>query len=87
MTIKAIAIKGANSSKVGEFTYTVGTENPPQDVTVSNPVASPVAGAVAKGTKISLTSATEEAKIYYTTDKTEPTKESELYKEPILVTE
>lgn len=87
VTIKAIAIKGENSSKVGEFTYTVGDVNPPQDVTVSNPVASPPAGAVAKGTKISLTSATEEAKIYYTTDKSEPTTESELYKEPILITE
>lgn len=87
VTIKAIAIKGENSSKIGVFTYTVGTENPPQDVTVSDPVAAPAAGAVAKGTKISLTSATEDAKIYYTTDKTEPTTKSELYKEPILITE
>ena len=87
VTLKAVAIKDGKSSTVVEYTYNItgDAENPPQDVTVSDPVAAPAAGAVAKGTKISLTSATEDAKIYYTTDGTVPTKNSTLYEKAIVI--
>lgn len=49
--------------------------------------ASVEAGKVAKGTKVRLTSGTPDAKIYYTVDGTDPTKESTLYTEPIAVDE
>ncbi|MCM1090924.1 MAG: pectinesterase family protein [Butyrivibrio sp.] len=61
---------------------------PPVETVVAKPTASPAAGTVARGTRISLTTTTADAEIYYTTDgKTEPTKNSALYTEPIMVTE
>lgn len=52
---------------------------------VLNPTVSPVAGAVAAGTKVTISTATEGATIYYTTDGTAPTTESSVYSAPITI--
>lgn len=52
---------------------------------VATPTATPAAGAVAAGTSVSLASTTEGATIYYTTDGTTPSMESEVYNGPITV--
>lgn len=52
---------------------------------VATPTATPAAGAVAAGTAVSLASTTEGATIYYTTDGTTPSMESEVYNGPITV--
>ncbi|MDE6112018.1 MAG: chitobiase/beta-hexosaminidase C-terminal domain-containing protein, partial [Bacteroidales bacterium] len=57
------------------------------DFTVAAPTFDPEAGEVEKGTKLELASATENAKIYYTVDDSEPTAESTLYEEAIEIDE
>ncbi|WP_046175614.1 DUF6359 domain-containing protein [Domibacillus indicus] len=47
--------------------------------------ANPAAGAVQAGTKVVLSSPTEGAAIHYTLDGSEPTKESPLFSEPIVI--
>lgn len=54
---------------------------------VSKPSASVPEGVVAKGTKVTLTTSLKNAKIYYTLDGTEPTKNSTLFTEPIVINE
>ncbi len=49
------------------------------------PVATPAAGMVASGTKVSLSTATTGADIFYTTDGTNPTGSSVKYSEPITI--
>ena len=59
-----------------------------EDESVVQPVlASAEDGYIAKGTKVSLTSNTRGATIYYTTDGTEPTTASSVYSEPIVINE
>ncbi|WP_428908052.1 chitobiase/beta-hexosaminidase C-terminal domain-containing protein [Niallia sp. Krafla_26] len=59
-----------------------------EDATVVQPVvASAKAGNIAKGTEVSLTTNTPGATIYFTTDGSEPTKESKIYQEPIVIDE
>lgn len=53
--------------------------------TVSTPTASPAAGAVASGTPVALATSTPGAVIYYTTDGSTPSRESEVYSAPITV--
>ena len=54
---------------------------------VEAPVFDPAAGEVVKGTKVSITCATEDAVIYYTLDGEEPTEESTEFTEAIEITE
>ena len=54
--------------------------------TVETPEFSVASGAVNSGTEVTITCATEGAKIYYTTDGTEPTAESTEYANAISVT-
>ncbi|MBU5443345.1 chitobiase/beta-hexosaminidase C-terminal domain-containing protein [Paenibacillus sp. MSJ-34] len=83
MTIKAIAVKeGMQDSKVLEAKYTIRL--PDQ---VAKPVADPSGGEVPSGTKITLSTTTEDATIYYTTDGSTPSSSSAKYNDPIEVTE
>ena len=50
------------------------------------PAADPGSGSVEVNTAVTLTTATEGAKIFYTTDGSEPDLTSELYTGPILIT-
>jgi hypothetical protein len=58
------------------------------DVTAvaETPTASPAAGAVATGTAVTLSTATDGAVIYYTLDGTNPTNDSAVYDSPIIIT-
>jgi uncharacterized protein len=58
---------------------------PPAPSQVETVTASPAQGAVDAGTTVSLTTATADAKIYYTTDGTEPTVSSTEYTAPIII--
>ncbi|WP_276825331.1 chitobiase/beta-hexosaminidase C-terminal domain-containing protein [Paenibacillus lactis] len=82
MTLKAIAVKdGMLDSEVMEEHYTI---LPPDQV--AKPVASPSGGAVPSGTRVTLSTTTEGAMIYYTTDGSTPTSSSAEYTAPIEVT-
>ncbi|WP_243014980.1 chitobiase/beta-hexosaminidase C-terminal domain-containing protein, partial [Brevibacillus borstelensis] len=79
MTIKAIAAKdGMLDSEVMEEHYTI--LSPEQ---VAKPVADPSGGAVPSGTRVTLSTATEGATIYYTTDGSTPSRSSMEYTAPI----
>ncbi|MBB5219866.1 hypothetical protein HNP77_002255 [Treponema rectale] len=81
VTVKAIAVKdGMNDSAVASVSYTIKG-------TVATPAFSVASGAVDSGTKVTIICATEGAKIYYTTDGTEPTAASTEYTAAISVTE
>ena len=67
VTLKAIAIKdGMNDSAVASVSYTIKG-------TVATPAFSVASGAVNSGTSVTISCATDGAKIYYTTDGSEPT--------------
>ena len=78
--IKVTSNHNAQITKV--LVYAAAAEGEVAKVTFS-----PVAGAVAEGTEVALECATEGASIYYTVDGNEPTAESTLYAEPIVVNE
>ena len=82
-----IYLRCAVSDK-GEMTYfnATYTLKEKQVDPVEAPVFNPAAGAVKKGTKVSIACATEGAVIYYTVDGTEPTAESTEYKDEIEIT-
>jgi len=74
INIKAYSVKeGMGDSVVAEFAYTVN------DNMAATPTASPDSGGVAPGTRVTLTTATEGAAIYYTTNGSEPTTASTPY--------
>ena len=80
MTLKAIAVKdGMNNSDVASASYTIKG-------TVASPAFSLASGAVNGGTEVTITCATEGAKIYYTTDGSNPTASSTEYTAAISVT-
>lgn len=80
LTIKAIATKaGMTDSGVMIETYTIAAP-------VATPTASPIGGAVASGTTVSLSTTTEGARIHYTTDGSTPSAASTLYGGPISIT-
>ena len=83
VTVKALAVLGQYQSSAVTAAYTVAE---PEVEPVEAPVFNPAAGAVKKGTKVSIVCATEGAVIYYTVDGTEPTAESTEYKNEIEIT-
>ena len=85
LTLKAIAIKeGVTNSDILTATYTIVAAG-----TVTKPFATPAAGTVTSGTTVTLNTATPGAKIYYTQDGKDPTKDSTLYSDsnkPVIET-
>lgn len=81
-TLKAISYNPANgkASAVAERAYEIDT------TTCAAPVFSTIGKTVPANCKVTITSETEGAKIYYTTDGSEPTAASTLYTAPITVT-
>ena len=80
VTLKTIAVKdGMNDSAVASVSYTIKE-------TVATPAFSVESGAVDSGTEVTISCATEGAKIYYTKDGSEPTPASTEYKAAISVT-
>ena len=76
-TVKAIAIKNAQSSAIVSATYTITNME-----VVATPVITPEEGNYNEPQQITITCATDEALIYYTTDGTNPTTASTLYEGP-----
>ena len=75
MKINAVAMMGEVKSELAEASYTI----------IAKPTFSVAAGEVEAGTKVTLACATEDAKIYYTVDGSEPTAESTEYTEAIEI--
>ncbi|MEH7156087.1 chitobiase/beta-hexosaminidase C-terminal domain-containing protein [Neobacillus drentensis] len=65
--------------------HTMDGGSTPVETKVANVTASPAAGPVASGTKVSLATATANAKIYFTTDGSAPTAASTEYTAPINI--
>ena len=76
-TIKAVGIKC--NSDIMSVSYKIVTPD------VKLPEFNPPEGRIIIGSDVEITCDTEDATIYYTTDGTEPTKKSDVYKEPITV--
>lgn len=84
-TITAVACKpGFASSDIATFLYEVLISHKP---VVASVTAAPKAGAVVKNTFVELSTITEDAAIYYTTDGSIPNEGSTKYIEPIVITE
>ena len=71
----------------GMFSCSNGSKDEPVKETVATPTFSVAAGELEKGTNVTITCATEGAKIYYTIDESEPTASSTEYTDAIKVTE
>ena len=68
-----------------EYGFKVISVTPAGQKQAAMPKASVVPGEVDWGTAITLSTSTEGASVYYTVDGSQPTKDSILYKEPIVV--
>lgn len=80
-TVKAIAAKaGMANSEVATVVYTISDME-----VVATPVISPEAGNYNEPQQITITCATDDALIYYTTDGNDPTAESTLYEGPFTL--
>ena len=65
--------------------HTMDSASTPVETKVEAVTASTPSSSIAAGTAITLSTKTADAKIYYTTDGTEPTTSSTLYAEPIVI--
>ena len=89
-TVEVTMTDGANNIAYYIESITITTSSDSSDPTAcAEPTFSPVAGAVASGTKVTLTTTTEDADIYYTmgTNPADPTTGSTKYTAPISITE
>ena len=75
-----------NAALIGILNSSKGNSGTPVMETVATPAFSVASGAVVSGTSVTITCSTEGAKIYYTTDGTEPTASSTEYTSAISVT-
>ena len=75
-----------NAALIGILNSSNGNSGTPVKETVATPAFSVASGAVDSGTTVTITCSTEGAKIYYTTDGTEPTASSTEYTSAISVT-
>ena len=73
---------GSGVTATATFTLTINAAG-----TVEAPTASLTPGSVEKGTEVTLSTATSDATIYYTTDGTEPTASSNVYSGAITINE
>ncbi len=79
-TLKAIAVKdGFNNSDVAEAEYTITSTQ------AATPTFLPAAGTYASAQNVTISTDTDGATIYYTTDGTDPTTGSSVYSTPINV--
>ncbi|MBR6770887.1 MAG: chitobiase/beta-hexosaminidase C-terminal domain-containing protein, partial [Lachnospiraceae bacterium] len=86
ITLKAIAVKeGMESSEVATAVYTIEKEEPTEKERVKTPVFSLTSGTYDKAQSVTITTDTEGAIIYYTTNGTVPTVESTEYTGAITV--
>ncbi|MDR0456586.1 MAG: SUMF1/EgtB/PvdO family nonheme iron enzyme [Treponema sp.] len=85
VTFDVAAVKGWNA-KSGLYAGTLAIANQTNPNTVAAPSATPPAGEVASGAKITLASTTSGADIYYTTNGSNPTTGSAKYTAPFAVT-
>lgn len=70
---------------LGSHTMDTGEPGQPEEPKADAVTASQAPGTVSAGTSIALSSTTEGAKIHYTTNGTEPTVDSPIYSEPIVI--
>lgn len=73
---KTATIDGQPQNYLKQFTLYKLTEGDPGEITVAAPTATPMAGTVAKGTEITLSTTTQEAQIYFTLDGSNPAEEA-----------
>lgn len=88
--LKSITISATKRLYVKSITFVLasGGEDPdPVVETVATPTFSVEAGEVEQGTVVELACETEGAAIHFTVDGTEPTAESDLYTDPIVIEE
>ena len=71
---------------LGMFSCSIGNDDPVKE-TVATPAFSVASGAVDSGTSVTISCSTEGAKIYYTTDGSEPSASGIEYTEAISITE
>lgn len=76
-----------NFTNIGIHIVEGGSGNAPVETKVGPVKASIPSNSVSVGTEIALSSNTEGATIYYTTDGSEPTAESNIYSAPIVINE
>lgn len=82
----ALGVLNGMGIMLEDYVPATGAETVLKNATVATPMATPGAGAVASGTKVELSTETEGADIYYTTNGSTPTTSSTKYTEPIEVT-
>ena len=84
-TASSVSFTTEGQSRVTNITVTYQSASGVE--TVATPTFSPAGGAYTEPQYVTLTSATGSATIYYTTDGTEPSAESNVYEDPIYVEE
>ena len=83
-TVSSIKITSTKRSYISKIILTTEASSTP---TVATPTFSPAEGAVEAGTSVSINCETDDATIYYTTDGTDPSSNSNVYSSAITINE